>query len=120
MGTDVTSSIDVGGADKSSTRKKDDKKQDMINMVHIKQTERDQYFKALPGGHFYPVDEIPFHPEADEHGKVPWGSQLSGKLEDKKSRSLHNVKKATMKSLTLVKLRFKALKLKSLVLKVFS
>ena len=82
-GTDVTSSIETAGADKSSTKKK---KQDMINMVHIQQTERDQYFKALPGGHFYPVDEIPFHPEADEHGKVPWGSQLSGKLEDKKEQ----------------------------------
>jgi hypothetical protein len=82
-GTDVTSSLDTGGADKSSTRKK---KQDMINMVHIQQTERDQYFKALPGGHFYPVDEIPFHPEADEQGRVPWGSQLAGKLEDKKEQ----------------------------------
>lgn len=80
-GTDVTSSIDTGGADKSST-----KKQDMINMVHIQQQERDQYFKALPGGHFYPVDEIPFHPEADAQGRVPWGSQLSGKLEDKKEQ----------------------------------
>ena len=85
VGSDVTADINVGGADKSSTRKKD-KKQDMINMVHIKQTERDQYFKALPGGHFYPVDEIPFHPESDEHGRVPWGSQLSGKLEDKKEQ----------------------------------
>ncbi len=84
-GTDVTSSLDTGGADKSSTRKKN-KKQDMINMVHIQQTERDQYFKALPGGHFYPVDEIPFHPEADEQGRVPWGSQLSGNLEDKKEQ----------------------------------
>lgn len=79
-GTDVTSSINTGGADKSSTRKK------MINMVHIQQQERDQYFKALPGGHFYPVDEIPFHPEADAQGRVPWGSQLSGKLEDKKEQ----------------------------------
>ena len=78
-GTDVTSSIDTAGADKSSTRK-------MINMVHIQQQERDQYFKALPGGHFYPVDEIPFHPEADAQGRVPWGSQLSGKLEDKKEQ----------------------------------
>ena len=85
VGTDVTSSIDTGGADKSSTRKKN-KKQHMINMVHIQQTERDQYFKALPGGHFYPVDEIPFHPEADDQGRVPWGSQLSGKLEDKKEQ----------------------------------
>ena len=82
-GTDVTADLNVGGADKSSTKKK---KQDMINMVHIKQTERDQYFKALPGGHFYPVDEIPYHPEADHHGRVPWGSQLSGKLEDKKEQ----------------------------------
>ena len=80
-GTDVTASIETAGADKSST-----KKQDMINMVHIQQTERDQYFKALPGGHFYPVDEIPFHPEADPQGRVPWGSQLSGKLEDKKEQ----------------------------------
>jgi hypothetical protein len=80
-GTDVTSSLDTGGADKSSTRKKN-----MVNMVHIQRQERDQYFKALPGGHFYPVDEIPFHPEADEMGKVPWGSQLSGKLEDKKEQ----------------------------------
>ena len=85
QGTDVTADLNVGGADKSSTKKKD-KKQDMINMVHIKQTERDQYFKALPGGHFYPVDEIPYHPEADHHGRVPWGSQLSGKLEDKKEQ----------------------------------
>ena len=84
-GTDVTADLNVGGADKSSTKKKDNK-QDMINMVHIKQTERDQYFKALPGGHFYPVDEIPYHPEADHHGRVPWGSQLSGKLEDKKEQ----------------------------------
>ena len=83
QGTDVTADLNVGGADKSSTKKK---KQDMINMVHIKQTERDQYFKALPGGHFYPVDEIPYHPEADHHGRVPWGSQLSGKLEDKKEQ----------------------------------
>ena len=82
QGTDVTADLNVGGADKSSTKKK----QDMINMVHIKQTERDQYFKALPGGHFYPVDEIPYHPEADHHGRVPWGSQLSGKLEDKKEQ----------------------------------
>ena len=80
-GTDVTSSIDTAGADKSSTRKNN-----MINMVHIQQQERDQYFKALPGGHFYPVDEIPFHPEADDQGRVPWGSQLSGKLEDKKEQ----------------------------------
>ena len=86
VGTDVTAGIDTGGADKSSTRKKDDKKQDMINMVHIKQTERDQYFKALPGGHFYPVDEIPYHPEADEHGRVPWGSQLKGNLKDDKEQ----------------------------------
>ena len=86
QGTNVIADIDVGGADKSSTQKKDDKKQDMINMVHIKQTERDQYFKALPGGHFYPVDKIPFHPESDEHGRVPWGSQLKGKLEDKKEQ----------------------------------
>ena len=82
QGTDVTADLNVGGADKSSTKKK----QDMINMVHIKQTERDQYFKALPGGHFYPVDEIPYHPEADHHGRVPWGSQLAGKLEDKKEQ----------------------------------
>ena len=80
-GTDVTSSIDTAGADKSSTRKNS-----MINMVHIQQQERDQYFKALPGSHFYPVDEIPFHPEADAHGRVPWGSQLEGKLEDKKEQ----------------------------------
>lgn len=79
QGTDVTSSIETAGADKSSTRQ-------MINMVHIQQQERDQYFKALPGGHFYPVDEIPFHPEADVQGRVPWGSQLSGKLEDKKEQ----------------------------------
>ena len=39
----MTADLNVGGADKSSTKKK----QDMINMVHIKQTERDQYFKAL-------------------------------------------------------------------------
>ena len=51
----MTADLNVGGADKSSTKKK----QDMINMVHIKQTERDQYFKALPGGHFYPV--VRFH-----------------------------------------------------------
>ena len=55
-------------------------------MVHIKQTERDQYFKALPGGHFYPVDEIPYHPEADHHGRVPWGSQLKGNLKDEKEQ----------------------------------
>ena len=82
QGTDVTADLNVGGADKSSTKKK----QDMINMVHIKQTERDQYFKALPGGHFYPVDEIPYHPEADHHGRVPWGSQLKGNLKDEKEQ----------------------------------
>ncbi len=58
----------------------------MVNMVHIQRQERDQYFKALPGGHFYPVDEIPFHPEADDQGRVPWGSQLSGNLEDDKEQ----------------------------------
>ena len=84
-GTDVTADLNVGGADKSSTKKQDNK-QDMINMVHIKQTERDQYFKALPGGHFYPVDEIPYHPEADHHGRVPWGSQLKGNLKDEKEQ----------------------------------
>ena len=86
QGTDVTASLDTGGADKSSTKKKNKNNNNSYNMVHIQQTERDQYFKALPGGHFYPVDEIPFHPEADEMGKVPWGSQLAGKLEDKKEQ----------------------------------
>jgi hypothetical protein len=80
--TDVTSRLDTGGADKSSTRRKKNNNNNSYNMVHIQQTERDQYFKALPGGHFYPVDEIPFHPEADDQGRVSWGSQLSGKLED--------------------------------------
>lgn len=91
--TDVTSSINTGGADKSSTRNLDPDFGDTNNtaskydnIIHIQQTERDQYFKALPGGHFYPVDEIPFHPEADAQGRVPWGSQLSGKLEDKKEQ----------------------------------
>ncbi len=91
--TDVTSSINTGGADKSSTRNLDPDFGDTNNtaskydnIIHIQQTERDQYFKALPGGHFYPVDEIPFHPEADAHGRVPWGSQLEGKLEDKKEQ----------------------------------
>tara|TARA_A200000159_G_scaffold145999_1_gene152008 strand:- start:5563 stop:8286 length:2724 start_codon:yes stop_codon:yes gene_type:complete len=91
--TDVTSSLNTGGADKSSTRNLDPDFGDTNNtaskydnIIHIQQTERDQYFKALPGGHFYPVDEIPFHPEADAHGRVPWGSQLEGKLEDKKEQ----------------------------------
>ena len=77
---------------RNKEQKKKDKKQDMINMVHIKQTERDQYFKALPGGHFYPVDEIPFHPQAEHHGRVPWGSQLKGGLEDEKEQK-RNIKR---------------------------
>ena len=111
QGTDVTADLNVGGADKSSTKKK----QDMINMVHIKQTERDQYFKALPGGHFYPVDEIPYHPEADHHGRVPWGSQLAGKLEDKKEQKSGLVKKVIMRLHTLVTLLSRVQRLRSLV-----
>ena len=92
VGTDVTSNIDTGGSDKSSTRSSGSGSSSSsssggsYSMVHIQQTERDQYFKALPGGHFYPVDDIPFHPESDQHGRVPWGSQLSGKLEDTKEQ----------------------------------
>ena len=37
------------------------------------------------GGHFYPVDEIPFHPEADQWGHS-MGPQLEGKLEDDKEQ----------------------------------
>ena len=74
---------DIGSDDAVDNRYKNN---DLSRLVHIKQTERDQYFKALPGGHFYPVDEIPFHPEADQWGRTPWGLQLESKLEDDKEQ----------------------------------
>ncbi len=77
---------DATAAYNASQNAKDNKKNNMVNMVHIQQTERDQFFKALPGGHFYPVAEIPFHPESDQFGRTPWGPQLSGELKEEKEQ----------------------------------
>ena len=41
-----------------------------------------QYLKRNNIGGFYPVDEIPFHPDADEWGRTPYGPQLKGELLD--------------------------------------
>ena len=43
---------------------------------------RYQYLKRNNIGGFYPVDEIPFHPDADEWGRTPYGPQLKGELLD--------------------------------------
>jgi hypothetical protein len=56
---------------------------DMAKLIHVKQKEKDQFFKYINDlGGFYPVDKIPFHPEADHMGRTPWGSQLAGELQD--------------------------------------
>lgn len=39
-------------------------------------------------GGFYPVDSIPYRPDADEYGRTPYGPQLTGQLvDDKEQRS---------------------------------
>ena len=109
---------DIGSDDAVDNRYKNN---DLSRLVHIKQTERDQYFKALPGGHFYPVDEIPFHPEADQWGRTPWGPQLEGKLEDDKEQKSAQRKEGDHEIAYTGEVKIQEpLKLKSLVLKVFS
>ena len=55
------------------------------NLEGIKKN-RMQILKYNNIGGFYPVDEIPFHPEADEFGRTPWGPQLKAELEDEKEQ----------------------------------
>ena len=43
---------------------------------------RYQILKRNNIGGFYPVDEIPYHPDADEWGRTPHGPQLSAELQD--------------------------------------
>ena len=44
--------------------------------------ERDRVLKEQNVGGFYPVDEIPYHPDSDEWGRTPQGPQLSAALQD--------------------------------------
>ena len=56
---------------------------DNISRVYKKKEgERYQILKRNNIGGFYPVDEIPFHPDADEWGRTPNGPQLSADLQD--------------------------------------
>lgn len=47
---------------------------------------RYKYFKGNVTDGFYPVDKIPYHPDADEYGRTPWGPRLSTTLEDDKEQ----------------------------------
>ena len=56
---------------------------DNISRVYKKKEgERYQILKRNNLGGFYPVDEIPFHPDADEWGRTPHGPQLTADLQD--------------------------------------
>lgn len=44
--------------------------------------DRYQILKKNNLGGFYPVDEIPYHPDADEWGRTPYGPQLKAELQD--------------------------------------
>ena len=44
--------------------------------------ERDRVLKEQNVGGFYPVDEIPYAPDADRFGRTPRGPQLTGTLND--------------------------------------
>jgi len=53
------------------------------NKVYQKPADkRYQILKRNNIGGFYPVDEIPYHPDADEWGRTPHGPQLSADLKD--------------------------------------
>lgn len=56
---------------------------DNISRVYKKPADkRYQILKRNNIGGFYPVDEIPYHPDADEWGRTPHGPQLSADLQD--------------------------------------
>jgi len=59
---------------------------DTFNLESPGATRRAKYFKGNFKDGFYPVDKIPYHPDADEFGRTPWGPQLSTKLEDDKEQ----------------------------------
>lgn len=74
--------LDTGSSNSGNSSNND------LNMIgrDVQKERRVSYFKKHNQGGFYPVDKIPFHPDADEMGRTPWGPQLATQLEDDKEQ----------------------------------
>ncbi|MFL2865557.1 MAG: hypothetical protein ACJZ8Y_10115 [Pirellulaceae bacterium] len=72
---------DIGSDDAVDNRYKNN-----LDKGNVKERERMTILKYNNVGGFYPVDKIPYHPDADEWGRTPHGPQLSGELKDDKEQ----------------------------------
>ena len=80
--TNVTSGQISGETQKQATANNLGSGGNFLNYRSSVTRERDRVLKEQNVGGFYPVDKIPYAPDADRFGRTPTGPQLTGKLND--------------------------------------